>query len=171
MYRRERSATVAHSQRRVWPGQAVRAGALLSALGVVVWLSGLPFFFPSLGPTAYLFATRPESRQSALRRVVGGHAVGVLAGLVAYHAVVGEVVITASMGPGSAAGLRLAASGVVAVALTTAGMTLTDTGHAPACATTLILGLGILSTPLEGAIMLLAVVVLAVEQELLTRLT
>ena len=40
------------------------------------------------------------------------------------------------MGSATAAGLRLAASGVVAVALTTAGMTVTDTGHAPACATT-----------------------------------
>ncbi len=155
---------------RVWAGQAVRAGALLSALGAVVWLSGLPFLFPSLGPTAYLFASRPGSRQSAARRVVGGHAVGVIAGLLAYHAVAGEVVITASMGATTMTGLRLAASGVVAVALTTAGMAVTDTGHAPACATTLILGLGILSTPLEGAIMLLAVAVLVVEQGLLNRL-
>ena len=169
-HRRESSATVWSTQRREWPGRAVRAGALLSALGAMVWLSGLPFLFPSLGPTAYLFATRPESRQSALRRVVGGHAIGVLAGLLAYHALASDVVITASMGPGTAAGLRLAASGVAAVALTTAGMAVTDTGHAPACATTLILGLGILSTPRQGGIMLVAVAVLVVEQALLARL-
>jgi len=108
-----------------WLRQASHAGALLAALGAVVWLSGLPFLFPSLGPTAYLFATRPSARESAARRVVGGHAIGVLAGLVAYHAVAGGVVITASIGPASTAGLRLAASGVVAVALTTAGMTVT----------------------------------------------
>lgn len=153
-----------------WSRQASHAGALLAALGAVVWLSGLPFLFPSLGPTAYLFATRPAARQSSPRRVLGGHAIGVLAGFVAYHAVAGEVVITASMGPASMDGLRLAVSGVVAVALTTAGMTVTDTGHAPACATTLILGLGILSTPLQAAIMLLAVGVLVGEQALLHRL-
>ncbi|MBX0286506.1 HPP family protein [Halomicroarcula sp. F28] len=153
-----------------WVRQASHAGALLSALGAVVWLSGLPFLFPSLGPTAYLFATQPSARQSAPRRVLGGHAVGVIAGLVAYHAIAGEVIITASMGPASMDGLRLAASGVVAVALTTAGMTLTDTGHAPACATTLIVGLGILAAPLEGAIIMLAVGVLVGEQALLNRL-
>ena len=145
------------------------AGALLSVLGAVVWLTGFPFLFPSLGPTAYLFATRPPARQPSARRVVGGHAIGVLAGLVAYHAVAGGAVITVSMGAGSMAGLRLATSGVVAVALTTAGMAVTDTGHAPACATTLIVGLGILSTPLQGAVILLAVGVLVAEQALLTR--
>ena len=153
-----------------WPRQASHAGALLAALGAVVWLSGLPFLFPSLGPTAYLFATQPSARQSAPRRVLGGHAIGVLAGLVAYHAVGGGVVITASMGSATPAGLRLAVSGVVAVALTTAGMTVTDTGHAPACATTLIVGLGILSTPLQAAIIVLAVGILVGEQALLNRL-
>ena len=131
-----------------WVRPASHAGALLSALGAVVWLSGLPFLFPSLGPTAYLFATQPSARQSSPRRVLGGHAIGVVAGRIAYHAIAGDVVVTASMGAASMGGLRLAASGVVAVALTTAGMTVTDTGHAPACATTLIVGLGILSTPL-----------------------
>lgn len=130
-----------------------------------------PFLFPSLGPTAYLFATRPAAAQSSARRVLGGHAVGVLGGLLASHVVADGVVITASMGAATTAGLRLAASGVAAVALTTAGMSLTDTSHAPACATTLIVGLGILSTPLQGAIMLLAVAVLVTEQELLERLS
>ncbi|WP_324664762.1 HPP family protein [Haloarcula sediminis] len=153
-----------------WVRQSGHAGALLAALGGVVWLTGLPFLFPSLGPTAYLFATQPSARQSAARRVLGGHAVGVLAGLVAYHAIAGGAVITASMGPASMAGLRLATSGVVAVALTTAGMALTDTGHAPACATTLIVGLGILAAPRQGAIIVLAVGALVAQQALLTRL-
>ncbi|MFC6756522.1 MULTISPECIES: HPP family protein [Haloarcula] len=153
-----------------WVRRASHAGALLAALGAVVWLSGLPFLFPSLGPTAYLFATQPSARQSAPRRVLGGHAVGVVAGLVAYHAIASGVVITASVGAASMAGLRLAASGVAAVALTTAGMALTDTGHAPACATTLIVGLGIIAAPLEGAIIMLAVGVLVGEQALLNRL-
>ncbi|GGN99571.1 MULTISPECIES: HPP family protein [Haloarcula] len=156
--------------RRAWIRQGIRVGALLSALGAVVWLSGLPFLFPSLGPTAYLFATRPAAPESSARRVLGGHTVGVLAGLLAYHVVAGGVVITASMGAATLGTLRLAASGVVAVALTTAGMLLTDTGHAPACATTLIVGLGILSSPLQAGIIVVAVAVLVTEQALLTRL-
>jgi len=116
-----------------------------------------------LGPTAYLFATDPDGPESASRRVVGGHALGVAAGLVAYHLVAGDVTLTAATGPGTLASLRLAVSGVVAVRLTTVGMLATDTGHAPACATTLIVSLGILSSPLEGAVIVLAVVVLLVE--------
>jgi hypothetical protein len=80
------------------------------------------------------------------------------------------VTLTAATGPGTLASLRLAVSGVVAVGLTTVGMLATDTGHAPACATTLIVSLGILSSPLEGAVIVLAVVVLLVEHELLIRL-
>ncbi|SFR85584.1 HPP family protein [Halomicrobium zhouii] len=155
---------------REWLRQAGRAGALLAGLGGVVWASGLPFVFPSLGPTAYLFATDPDGPESAPRRVVGGHALGVAAGLVAYHLVAGDVTLTAATGPGTLASLRLAVSGVVAVGLTTVGMLATDTGHAPACATTLIVSLGILSSPLEGAIIVLAVVALLVEHELLLRL-
>jgi CBS-domain-containing membrane protein len=134
-----------------------------------VWASGLPFLFPSLGPTAYLFATDPDAPESRPRRVVGGHALGVLAGLLTYHLVAGEVVLTGGTGPGTLASLRLAASGVVAVGLTTLAMLATDTSHAPACATTLIVSLGILSTPLEGAIIVLAVVALLLEHELLLR--
>ncbi len=150
--------------------QAGRTGVLLAGLGSVVWASGLPFLFPSLGPTAYLFATNPDAPASRPRSVVGGHAIGVVAGLFAYHALGGGVVLTAATGAWSLASLRLAASGVVAVGLTTAGMLATDTGHAPACATTLIVSLGILSAPLEGAIIVVAVTVLLIQQELLSRL-
>lgn len=144
-------------------------GVLLSALGLVVWASGRPFLFPSLGPTAYLYATGPDSSACRTRRVLGGHAIGVVAGLVAYQLVAGGVVITASMTPGTPGTLRLAAAGVVAVMGTTVGMLLTDTRHPPACATTLIVGLGILPSPVEGAIILLAVGVLVLEHELLRR--
>lgn len=147
--------------------RAGRVTALLSTLGVVVWATGLPALFPSLGPTAYLYATDPESPSCRPARVVGGHAVGVLAGLVAYHLVAGGVAVTATMRPGTVEALRLAASGVLAAGLTTAGMLASDTGHAPACATTLIVGLGILSSPLEGGVIVLAVGVLAAQHEVL----
>ena len=155
--------------RREWVRQAGRAGALLAGLGGVVWASGLPFLFPSLGPTACLFATDPDAPESDARRVLGGHALGVVAGLLAYHVVAGEVVLTGGAGPGSLAALRLAVSGVFAVGLTTAAMLATDTGHAPACATTLIVSLGILSSPVEGVIVVLAVAALLAEHELLLR--
>lgn len=60
------------------------AGLLLVLLATVAWATGRPFVFPSLGPSAYALATDGEGRLSA-RRVIGGHAVGVVAGLTAYH--------------------------------------------------------------------------------------
>lgn len=164
----KRSVIRSHTRRELGR-QTARAGALLAGLGTVVWASGLPFLFPSLGPTAYLFATNPDGPESAPRRVVGGHAIGVVAGLLAFHLVGGADLAAGVASPGSLTGLHLAASGVLAVALTTAGMLATDTSHAPACATTLIVALGILSTPIQGVIIVVAVVALLFEHELLLR--
>lgn len=141
---------------------AARAGGLLAVPGAVAWASSLPFVFPSLGPTAYLMAVRPNGDSTAPRRVVGGHAIGVLAGLLAYHALAPGLVVTAAPAALSIGGLRLAASAVLSVGLTTAGMRATDTGHAPACATTLIVSLGLLSSLEAGAVILAGVLALVV---------
>lgn len=68
--------------------QAVRtglhAGVLLAVTGVVAWVTGTPFVFPSLGPTAYLLASQRTRNRGRLGRVVAGHVVAVLV-LVAAH--------------------------------------------------------------------------------------
>jgi CBS-domain-containing membrane protein len=127
---------------------------------VVAWATGLPFIFPSLGPSAYVLATRPTAAGTQPRRVVGSHLVGVLAGLVAYHAVAPNAAVTATRAPFSTEGLRVALSGVVATGLTAAGMLATDLVHPPACATTLIVSLGLLPTVPQAAGIVLAVVIL-----------
>jgi len=140
--------------------QAAEAGMLVSVPGVLAWLTGFPFVFPSLGPTAYVLATRPDAPTCSPRRVIGGHAVGVAAGLLAVATFDPAVAVTGHLAPGSTAALTVAASGVVATVLTTAGMLATDLVHAPACATTLIVSLGLLSTPAQAGGILVAVVLL-----------
>ena len=49
------------------------------------------------------------------------------------------------------------ASGVVSIALTTAAMLAARANHAPACATTLIVSLGVLPGFLDGALIMAAV--------------
>jgi CBS-domain-containing membrane protein len=137
----------------------LRTGALLLVPGVLAWLSGVPFLFPSLGPSAFLLALRPDAPASTPRRVLGGHVIGVLAGLLTYHLLAAGAVAT-TVTAGSQAVLWLTTSGSVALILTAAGMVATDTQHAPACATTLIVSLGLLTTPLEGAAVVVAVVAL-----------
>ena len=138
----------------------LRASGLLVVLGATAWATGLPFLFPSLGPSAYALAVSPSAATSQHRRVVGGHAIGVVAGLLAYHLLAPGLVATQLPPAGSAAALRLAASAVASVALTTLGMLATDHRHAPACATTLIVALGLLSTPVDGAIVVAAILLL-----------
>ena len=146
------------------PGRhGVVAGALVAVAGLLAWVSGSPLIFPSLGPTAYLLAVRPDSPAARPHRVVGGHAIGVVAGVVAVSLFSPAVAVTADIAPLSTAGLRIAGSGVLATGLTTVGMFLSDLRHAPACATTLIVSLGLLPTlPEVGAIMVAVLVLVAV---------
>lgn len=133
----------------------LEAGLHVALLGLVVWATGQPFVFPSLGPTA--FALVSSRKNVSAREVLGGHLCGVIAGLAAYHAVASGLEITDPLAPFSAGGLRLAASAALSVALTAAAMVATRTVHPPACATTLIVSLGVLSGLAEAGIILAAV--------------
>ena len=148
-------------------GTTLHTGLLLSTTAVLAWLSGFPMLFPSLGPSAFVLALFQDSDATSPRRVIGGHAIGAVAGLAVYHLLASGIAMTAVTEPGSLDGLRLGASGVAATMLTAGGMLWTETRHPPACATTLIVSLGLLSTPLEGALIVATVAVLVVAHELL----
>jgi hypothetical protein len=134
------------------------AAGLLAVTAVLAVVTGQPLVFPSLGPTAYVLARTP--RMGTSRRVVGGHAIGVVAGVLAYRLLASGLVVTMAFPALSDAGVRLGVAAVVSVGLTTAGMVALDAEHAPACATTLICALGLLRTPLETVGILVSVVVL-----------
>jgi len=136
----------------------IKTGLLIALLGLIVWATGRPFIFPSLGPTAFALALDPDD--NTIRQVVGGHLCGVLSGLLVYRATAAGLIVTTVHAPFSASSLWLAASGSLSVALTAGSMLLTRTLHAPACATTLIVSLGLLSGFTEAAIIMVAVVLL-----------
>jgi len=109
------------------------AGVSLLLAGAVAWLAGVPALFPSLGPTAYVLAVRSDAPSARPGRVVSGHAFGVVAGLAAHRLVTpADVSLAALPAAGSVPGARLAAAGVLAVALTTAGMVATWSTRRPA---------------------------------------
>lgn len=143
------------------------AGVLLVASTVAAWLSGVPLIFPSLGPSAYALATAEDPPRP--RVVVGGHAVGVVVGALAYHAFAEGLVVTTSVTPGALAALQLGVAGVASVAGTTAVMRALSVPHAPACATTLIVSLGLLTTPTELVGVVASVVVLVAAHEAIRR--
>ncbi|MFA9416112.1 HPP family protein [Natrinema sp. HArc-T2] len=143
-------------------------GVLLAVPGTLAWVTGQPLIFPSLGPSAFLLATSRDESVTAPRRVIGGHLVGVVAGLLAYHTIAPGLEVTAAAPMLATDQFRLVTSGVVAVALTSGGMLATETGHPPACATTLIVSLGLLPLAVDAMLIAVAVIILVGAHELLT---
>lgn len=132
-------------------------------LGGMAWASGQPFLFPSLGPSAYLLATGEQPRAEGAYHVIGGHAVAAVCGLIAYLLFADGLIVVDAFEQGepfSSEVGRLALSGIVAMVLTTIGMLWTDTNHPAACATTLIVALGLMATVIEVVVIVLAVAIL-----------
>ncbi len=130
---------------------------LLAILGAV---TGSPFVFPSLGPTAYLLFFTPLHKAASPRNAVAGHAIGLLCGYWAFW-ITGmhpftQQPIQAFHGPQLlAAALALAATGMLMVAF--------SVSHPPAGATTLIVALGIHSKPWQLVVIEAAVVLLVLQ--------
>ncbi|MHC3379108.1 HPP family protein [Haloarcula sp. H-GB5] len=146
--------------RRHRVGTSLYAGVLFVVLGILAWVTGQPFIFPSLGPSAFMLAFQRDRDRTGLVRVVVSHLIGGLAGLVAYVLLATGVSLVADPAAFSMAGLRLVASATLSLVVTSWGMIATDTVHAPACATTLIVSLGLLSTPRQVATIVAGVGVL-----------
>jgi hypothetical protein len=150
---------------------ALSAGLSVAVLGFVAWGTGTAFIFPSLGPSAFVLAFASEDDRPSGYRVVGGHVVGAVAGIAAYTLLASDTALTATPPAFSLSGLRLVASALFSVVATSWAMVVTDTVHAPACATTLIVSLGLLSTPLEVGIIVVSVVLLVVAADAVNSLT
>lgn len=138
--------------------------ALLASLALV---TGSPFVFPSLGPTAYLFFFSPLAKASSPRNAILGHAIGLICGYAA-------LAVTAGFGPPLAAHDAIHAPTVLAAALSLAGtgalMALLRVSHPPAGATTLIVALGIISQPKELVVIEIAVIILTAQAFAINRI-
>ncbi len=121
----------------------VHVGLLVLAPGVAAWLSGQPLIFPSLGPSAFVLVL--DHREDCARRVLGGHLIGAISGFAAYQVLAHGLALAGVSHALSLNGLRVVASGVASILLTTWLMLRLRASHAPACATTLIVSLGFLS--------------------------
>ncbi len=113
-----------------------------SLLGVIAMATGLPFLFPSLGPTGFLLFYDPQSQTSAPKNVLCGHVVGIVCGYFSLWA-------TGLIHAGSVLANGIDPSRIVAAALsfslTSLLMTILGVHHAPAVATTLIISLGFMT--------------------------
>ena len=139
----------------------------IALLSLLAGITGSPFVFPSLGPTAYLFFFAPMGPSSSPRHAILGHAIGLVCGYTAYVAMGSHGFTATSFTQVSwheimAAALSLAASGAI--------MVLLRISHPPAGATTLIVSLGILTKVEYLVIIEIAVILLTAQAWAINRL-
>jgi CBS-domain-containing membrane protein len=139
----------------------------IGLMSTVALVSGQPFIFPSLGPTAFLFFYTPLAPAASPRNALIGHLIGAVAGWVSLAAF--GLLHT---GPSVTAGVTAARIGAAALSLglTSGVMVLARAPHPPAGATTLIVSLGILRTPAQLAVLMAAVGILALQAIVINRL-
>ena len=138
--------------------------ALMAAAALV---TGAPFIFPSLGPTAFLLFHTPLLPTASPRNTICGHFIGAAAG---YLSLV--VFGLTNQAPALVEGVGWARVGAAALSLGLTGgvMVWARVPHPPAGATTLIVSLGILREPWELAVLMLAVVLLVLQGLAINRL-
>ena len=139
----------------------------IGLMSVLALITGSPFIFPSLGPTAFLFFYTPRAPSASPRNTLIGHTIGVLAGYF-------SLLVTGLTAAGPALAVGVTWPRVIAAALSlglTAGlMVLFKSPHPPAGAPTLIISLGILTKPWQLVLLLIAVVLLTAQAFAINRL-
>lgn len=155
-------------ERWVWAAFVFINGFItIAILAAVAMVTGSPFVFPSLGPTAFLLFFTPLSPTASPRHTLLGHAIGIACGY-------GALLVTGLTHAPPALAVGVAGPRVLAAALSLAAtgalMILLRAAHPPAGATTLIVSLGIVTRPSYLAIIELAVALLALQAIVINRL-
>ena len=157
-----------HSQVWVLGLFAMMNGVLsIGLMATAALVTGAPFVFPSLGPTAFLLFYTPTQPAASPRNTLGGHLIGVLAGYLALM-----IFGLTDHGPAFAEGVHWTNVGAAALSLglTSGAMVWLRVPHPPAGATTLIVSLGILHQPWQLGVLMLAVILLVVQGFVINRL-
>ena len=144
----------------------INSAISIAILAGIAALTQQPFVFPSLGPTAFLLFYAAMGAQAAPRNVFCGHLIGALAGYLAL-VIFGLTTVPANLSDISAP--RIGAV-TLCLCLTLSLMVWLNVPHAPAGATTMIVGLGLLRTPFQLTVLMIAVVLLIVQGILINRL-
>jgi CBS domain-containing membrane protein len=139
----------------------------IALMGAIAYFAHAPFIFPSLGPTAFLIFHRPTASAACPRNAVAGHMIGALSGLAALAAC-GLLDAPSAFEAGVTLPRALAAG--LSVGLTSGFMVLLRRGHPPAGATTLIVSLGLMTSWVQVATLLVGVVLLVGQGQIIHRL-
>jgi CBS-domain-containing membrane protein len=139
----------------------------IAIMSLAALVTGQPFIFPSLGPTAFLLFYSPTLPTASPRNTITGHLIGAAAGYVSL-AIFGLL----DEGPALLVGVDWPRVGAAALSLgLTAGlMVWLKVPHPPAGATTLIVSLGLITTIPKLLVLMLGVILLVVQGLVINRL-
>ncbi|WP_433282901.1 HPP family protein [Micromonospora sp. CA-244673] len=152
------------------PAARAFAGSAVAVVvaGAVALLTRQPWLFPSLGPAIMLHIEQPGKPESSPRNTVIGHLVALLAGY-ALLVVTGLADHPSALQEGVSGARIVATAGSLAV--TAAVLVLLKAAHPPAGATTLIVSLGLLHTPVQLVVAFAAVLLVTAVDLLVNRAT
>lgn len=123
-----------------WIWAPVSAALLTAIAGATGLWAGLPWLFPSLGPTIFLQVHKPEQKSARPYNVVVGHAAGIIA------AVIGVLTLGAGSAPPVLSSNELTWpriwASVIAMGLTLLLQVPLKASHPPAAATAMLIALG-----------------------------
>lgn len=139
----------------------------IGLMSLAALVTGSPFIFPSLGPTAFLLFYTPTAPAASPRNTVFGHLIGCLAG---YLALVAFALQDAPPALSTGVSSGRVGAAALSLALTAGLMVWLKVPHPPAGATTLIVSLGILRTPSQLGVLMLAVLLLTIQGFVINRL-
>jgi hypothetical protein len=130
----------------------------MAIIGVLGIATGMPWLFPSLGPTIAIQSEMPEAHVARPWNVIVGHFIGAATGIASVHltGVIDESPVNVSHA--LTAPRVLAAS--LAVLASMALQRLCKAQHAPAQATTLLVVMGALAADIPGVVVLACGIVL-----------
>ena len=138
----------------------------IGLMAAAAFVTGVPFIFPSLGPTAFLFFYTPTLAAASPKNTIMGHLIGALAG---YLSLVLFGLTEAAPALATEVTSSRVGAAALSLALTSGLMVWFKVPHPPAGATTLIVSLGILRTPFQLTVLMVAVVLLTVQGFVINR--
>lgn len=141
--------------------------ALIFVIALAGWIAHQPLIFASLGPTAYELVETPERRSARPYNLIVGHLVAVVGAFLALaltHAWAGPAVSSSGVPL-----LRVWAA-MLAAAFTVFGTLLLKATQPAALSTTLLVSLGVMQTGKDGAIIMIAVLLMTLIGEPVRRL-
>lgn len=137
----------------------------IGLMALAAELTEQAFLFPSLGPTAFLLFYTPLAPSASPRNTLAGHLIGVLAG----YGALALFGLTEAGPAGTHITVARVGAAAVSLGLTAGVMAWLRVPHPPAGATTMIVSLGLVTRPVELAVLMLAVALLVAQAVAINR--